>query len=87
MFDVVFNGGDVVLTETVLPFSLSNAALTPPPGSLTLQPNGQSNVTYTLYSSTDLLNWLPIQTNMLMSTSASLTVDASSNPIQFYRAQ
>ena len=86
MFDVVPNGGDVVLTETVLPFTLNNAALTPP-GSLTLQLNGQSNVTYALYSSTDLLNWLWVQTSTLTGTSAIFTVDASSNSIQFYRAQ
>ena len=86
MFDVVPNGGDIVLTETVLSFTLNNAALTPP-GSLTLQLNGQSNVTYAVYSSTDLLNWLPVQTNTLTGTSTNLTVDASSNSLQFYRAQ
>jgi hypothetical protein len=85
MFDVVPNGGDVVLSKTVLPFTLSNPTLAPP-SSLTLQLNGQSNVAYALYSSTDLLNWLPLQTNTLVSTSASLTVDASS-PWRFYRAQ
>jgi peptidoglycan/xylan/chitin deacetylase (PgdA/CDA1 family) len=85
MFDVVPNGGDVVLSKTVLPFTLSNPTLAPP-SSLTLQLNGQSNVAYALYSSTDLLNWLPLQTNTLVSTSASITVDASS-PWRFYRAQ
>ena len=86
MFDVVPNGGDIVLTETVLPFTLSNAAFTPP-GSLTFQLNGQSNVSYALDSSTDMLNWLPSQTNTLMSASTNLTVDASSSPVQFYRAR
>ncbi|HLX95430.1 MAG TPA: polysaccharide deacetylase family protein [Verrucomicrobiae bacterium] len=86
MFDVVPNGGDIVLTPSVLPFTLSSPTLTPP-GSLTLQLNGQSNVTYTLYSSTDLLNWLPDQTTTLMGTSTNITVDASSNSIEFYRAQ
>jgi oligosaccharide reducing-end xylanase len=86
MFDIVPNGGDIVLTPTVLRFTLSNPTLTPP-GSLTLQLNGQSNVSYALYSSPDLLNWLPLQTNTLVSNSAIFTVDASSNSLQFYRAQ
>jgi oligosaccharide reducing-end xylanase len=86
MFDAVPNGGDVVLTPSVLPFTLSNPTLTPP-GSLTVQLNGQSNVSYALYSSPDLLNWLPLQTNTLASNSAIFKVDASSNALQFYRAQ
>jgi oligosaccharide reducing-end xylanase len=86
MVDVVPNGGDIVLTPTVLRFTLSNPTLTPL-GSLTLQLNGQSNVSYALYSSADLLNWLPLQTNTLVSNSAIFTVDASSNSLQFYRAQ
>ena len=85
MFDMVPNDGDVVLTETVLPFTLGNTAPTLP-GSLTFQLNGQSNVTYIIYSSTDLLKWLPIQTNTLMGTYTDLTVD-DSNPLQFYRAR
>jgi hypothetical protein len=86
MFDIVPNGGDIVLTPSVLPFTLSNPTLTPP-GSLSLQLNGQSNVSYALYSSPDLFNWLPLQTNTLASNSAIFTVDASSNSLQFYRAQ
>jgi hypothetical protein len=86
MFDVVPNGGDIVLTPSVLPFTLSNPTLTPP-GSLSVQLNGQSNVSYALYSSPDLFNWLPLQTNTLASNSAIFTVDASSNSLQFYRAQ
>ncbi len=86
MFDVVPNGGDIVLTPSVLLFTLSNPTFTPP-GGLTLQLNGQSNMTYALYSSLDLLNWLPLQTNTLASNSAIFTVDASSNSLQFYRAQ
>jgi Polysaccharide deacetylase len=85
MFDVVPNGGDVVLSKTVLPFTLSNPALTAP-ASVSFQLNGQTGVTYTVYSSTDLTSWLPIQSNTLVGTSADFTVDASS-PLQFYRAQ
>ena len=86
MFDVVPNGGDVVLTETVLPFNLSNVALTFP-DSATFQLNGQSNATYTIYSSTDLVNWLPIQTNTLAGAYTNIAVALSSNLFQFFRAQ
>jgi oligosaccharide reducing-end xylanase len=89
MFDVVPNGGDVLLSETVMPFTLSNAACTSP-GNLTFRLNGQSNATFTIYticSSTDLLNWLPIQTNTLIGAYTDVTVNASSNSTQFYRAQ
>ncbi len=85
MFDVVPNGGEVVLSKTVLPFTLSNPVLSAPAG-LRFQLNGQTGVTYTVYSSTDLVNWLPVQSNTLVDTSAEFTVDASSSP-QFYRAQ
>ena len=84
MFDVVPNGGNVVLSKTVLPFTLSNPVLTP--ASLSFRLNGQTGVTYTVCSSTDLVSWLPIQSNTLVDTYASVTVDAS-NALQFYRAQ
>ncbi|HKW29286.1 MAG TPA: hypothetical protein VJT54_08130, partial [Verrucomicrobiae bacterium] len=85
MFDVVPNGGDVVLSKTVLPFTLSNPVLTAP-ASLSFQLNGQTGVTYTVSSSTDLMSWLPLQSNTLVDTSADFTVDASSAS-RFYRAQ
>jgi oligosaccharide reducing-end xylanase len=86
MFDVVPNAGNVVLTETVLPFTLSNPAL-PAPGSLTFKLTGQSNVTYTISSSADLVNWTSNQTCTLKGISTNITVNASSNGVQFYRAQ
>ncbi len=84
MFDVVPNGGNIVLAKAVLPFSLSNPVLTP--ASLSFRLNGQTGVTYTVCSSTDLVNWLPIQSNTLVDTYTGVTVDAASAP-QFYRAQ
>jgi len=84
MFDVVPNGGNIVLSKTVLPFTLSNPVLTP--ASLSFRLNGQTGVTYTVCSSTDLVSWLPIQSNKLVDTYTSVTVDAS-QAIQFYRAQ
>jgi len=56
------------------------------PASLSFQLNGQTGVTYTVCSSTDLLSWLPIQSNTLVNTSTNLTVDATGTS-QFYRAQ
>jgi oligosaccharide reducing-end xylanase len=84
MFDVVPNGGDIVLAKTVLPFTLSNPVLTPP--SLSFQLNGQTGVTYAVCSSSDLVSWLPIQSNTLVGTTTNLTVDALSDS-QFYRAR
>jgi hypothetical protein len=84
MFDVVPNGGNIVLSKTVLPFTLSNPVLTP--ASLSFRLNGQTGVTYTVCSSTDLVSWLPIQSNTLVDTYTSVTVDAS-KALQFYRAQ
>ena len=84
MFDVVPNGGNIVLTKTVLPFTLSQPVLTPP--SLSFRLNGQTGVTYAVCSSTDLVSWLPIQSNTLVTTTTNFTVDALSDS-QFYRAQ
>ena len=85
MFDVMPNGGDIVLSKTVLPFTLGNPVLTAP-ASLSFQLNGQTGVTYTVCSSTDLQSWLPIQSNTLVNTTTNLTVDAT-GVSQFYRAQ
>jgi hypothetical protein len=85
MFDVVPNGGDIILSKTVLPFTLSNPVLTTP-ASLSFRLNGQTGVTYTVCSSTDLVSWLPIQSNTLVDTYTSVIVDASKT-FQFYRAQ
>jgi oligosaccharide reducing-end xylanase len=85
MFDVVPNGGDIVLSKSVLPFTLGNPVLTTP-ASLSFLLNGQTGVTYTVCSSTDLVNWLPLQSNTLVDTSTGVTVNASPT-FQFYRAQ
>jgi hypothetical protein len=86
MFDVVPNAGNVVLMETVPPFTLSSPAPASP-GSFTFQLNGQSNVTYTICSSPDLVNWLPCQTNALTGPWANITVGVASNAVQYYRAE
>ena len=83
--DAVPNGGDVILSKSVLPFTLSNPVLTTR-ASLSFLLNGQTGVTYTVCSSTDLVNWLPLQSNTLVNTSTGVTVNASPT-FQFYRAQ
>ena len=85
MFDVVPNGGDVILSETTLPVVFSNLTLDAS-GNFSFQLNGQTGVTYVVYSSTDLVNWSPIQTNTLVDTSTNFTFPGS-NALQFYRAQ
>ena len=85
MFDVVPNGGEVVLTKSVLPFSMSNPVLTTPT-SLTFRLDGQTGASYAIYASTDLINWLPVQSNTLASASTNLTVDASAGS-EYIRAQ
>ncbi len=85
MFDVVPNGGDVILAKTVLPFSISHPSLVTPTN-LSFRLSGQTGVTYTVYSSTDLANWLPVQTNTLTDVYTDVTVDAP-QASQFYRAQ
>ena len=85
IFDVVPNGGNIILSKSVLPFALTNPVLTTS-SNLSFLLNGQTGVTYTVCSSTDLVSWLPIQSNTLVDTPTSLTVDASPS-LQFYRAQ
>jgi oligosaccharide reducing-end xylanase len=85
MFDVVPNGGDVVLTKSVLPFSMSNPLLTTPTN-LTFRLDGQAGASYAICASTDLINWLPIQSNTLASASINFTVDTFADH-QFFRAQ
>jgi len=85
MFDVVPNGGNVVLSETASAPVLGNPVLTLP-NSLTLGLGGQSNANYAIYGSTDLLNWLPVQTNAMAGTYTNFTI-TTSNSMQFYRAQ
>ena len=85
MFDVVPNGGDVVLTKSVLPFSMSNPVLTTPTN-LAFRLDGQAGASYAICASTDLINWLPVQSNTLAGTSTNFTVDAIAG-CQFFRAQ
>jgi hypothetical protein len=49
--------------------------------------NGQAGQTYALLSSSNLLNWLPFQTNTLASNSLHIAVSTSNSPARFYRAK
>jgi hypothetical protein len=85
MFDVVPNGGEVVLAREVLPVMLSNPVLSTPT-SFNLRLEGQAGARYAIQASSDLVNWSPIQTNTLVSAAANLTLPAL-EARRYYRAQ
>jgi hypothetical protein len=84
MFDVVPDAGNVVLSKLTSPF-LSNPVLTVLTN-LTFRLDGQAGVRYAIYSSGDLVNWSPVQTNTLVSTYTNFTVTVS-DMLRFFRAQ
>jgi hypothetical protein len=100
--DVAFSGNTlsaVVPAQSITLFILPAASvLAPPPPSLagvgSMTPNtitfgftnGVASLTYILQSSTNLINWSPVQTNTLTTTSNSYTF-STSNAARFYRAQ
>ena len=49
--------------------------------------DGQAGLRYFILSSTDFVNWSPVQTNTLISNSWHVTLSATSQPPQFYRGQ
>jgi hypothetical protein len=49
--------------------------------------NGQTGQTYALLWSTNLLNWVPFQTNTLASNSLHIVVSTSNSPARLFRAQ
>jgi oligosaccharide reducing-end xylanase len=85
MFDVVPNGRDVTLTKQVVPVLISNPALTTPT-SFSFRVDGQPGARYAISGSSDLVNWAPVQTNILVGTSTNWSVAAPS-ALQFYRVQ
>ena len=84
-FDVVPDGGDVTVSKLVVPVIISNPVLTPAPG-FSFRFDGQAGARYVVYGSGDLVNWMPVQTNILASTYTNSTVAASA-ALQFYRVQ
>lgn len=82
-FDVVPNGGDVLLSKMVVPVVISNPALTTPT-SFSFRLDGQAGARYVVYGSGDLVNWTPLQTNILVSSYANWMIPAVAAP-QFYR--
>jgi oligosaccharide reducing-end xylanase len=85
MFDVAPNNGDITLTKTALPPVLSTLTMTP--SNFMFRLDGQSNVSYAILSSTDMVNWVSVQTNTLISTFTNFAIDDATNPAGFYRAQ
>jgi hypothetical protein len=84
-FDVVPDGGDVTLSRLVVPVIISNPLLTIPEG-FNFRLDGQAGARYVIYGSGDLVNWTPVQTNILASTFTNCTVSATAS-LQFYRVQ
>jgi oligosaccharide reducing-end xylanase len=85
MFDVVPNSGDVTLTKQAVPVMMSNPALTTPT-TFSFQLDGQPGARYVISGSSDLVNWAPVQTNILVGTFTNWSVPAPS-ALQFYRVQ
>ncbi len=85
MFDVVPDSGTVLISKLVLPAVVSNPVMTGP-SSFAFVLTGQSGASYVIASSSDLVNWLPVQTNLLLGASSNITVTAPST-MQFYRVQ
>jgi peptidoglycan-N-acetylglucosamine deacetylase len=84
-FDVVPDGGDVILSKLVVPIVISNPVLAAP-GSFSFRLDGQAGARYVIYGSSDLASWTPLQTNILVGTYTNCAVAAPAAP-QFFRAQ
>ena len=55
-------------------------------GQFVLQVQGQAGVPYVIQNSPDLVNWVPVSTNLLAGNVLNLTNTISSSPQQFWRA-
>ncbi len=84
-FDVVPNGGDVTLSKLVVPVVISSPARTTS-NTFSFRLEGQAGARYAVQGSTDLVHWIPLQTNILTGTYSNCTVGAP-GWLQFYRAQ
>jgi peptidoglycan/xylan/chitin deacetylase (PgdA/CDA1 family) len=84
-FDVVPDGGDVILSKRVVPVVMSNPVLTTPT-TFSFRLDGQAGARYVTYGSGDLANWAPLLTNVLASASTNCIV-AASGALRFYRVQ
>ena len=81
---VMTEGAEHFIGRTTLSALCSEPVQTSPT-SLTFRLNGQAGVNYAIWATTDLVNWLPLTSNLLTSASTNLTVDALGDR-QFYRA-
>ncbi|HWD20700.1 MAG TPA: polysaccharide deacetylase family protein [Verrucomicrobiae bacterium] len=84
MFDVVPDAGSVILSKVTAPLlsapSLADAMR------LNIRLDGQAGARYAISSSTNLVDWTPVQTNELVSASSTFSVEATNQPV-FFRAQ
>jgi hypothetical protein len=63
------------------------SALSPQPGQVVLQLQGQSGAPYVIQSSPDLLTWTPVSTNTLVGSTLNITnLISPDSPQQFWRA-
>jgi hypothetical protein len=84
MFDAVPDAGVVMLSKTALPPALADPVMDGS-ASLRFRLDGQAGLSYLIQSSSDLMNWAPVQTATLTSPSTNCIVQVS-NTLQFYRA-
>jgi hypothetical protein len=82
---VPFQSITLYVLPGLLPFNLQKSAVASPPGQVNLQLNGQSGLKYIVQSSSNLVNWTPYSTNMLVSNSFSFSVPTSGGNVKFYR--
>jgi hypothetical protein len=73
------------LLPTVNPFNLKTGA-NPTKGQFTLWLNGQAGLSYALQSSTDLVHWLPVATNLLTSNSFPFSIPTTNPARTFFRS-
>ena len=85
MFDVVPDGGEVVLVKEVRPIILSHPTAATS-GDFDFRLEGQTGARYVVFSSSDLVNWTPARTNTLVSSYTNFTFPLAATP-RFYRAQ
>lgn len=85
MFDVVPDGGNVVLSKALASPTVSNPALTTL-SNLNFRLDGQAGSSYVIYASSNLLSWSSVQTSTLTGTYTNFTF-AIREPAQFYRTQ
>jgi len=84
MFDVVPDAGSIVISKMTAP-AIASPALSDA-SHLGMRLDGQAGARYVIFSSTNLQDWQPLQTNILTDVSTNLSFGVS-NAAQYFRAQ